>query len=145
MAYMKKIFRGTIPYLFYSLFAPRSEKTGYLKYIGRHGATHYPYEFTAEYAHAPVQVLTDEQRGLPYVIHRAAKRLYFPKTFSAEKFATAERLEFAVCTYHRRDDLKVLSAILTRYGCHFELRKGLLFHKHHLRPCLLRGRGRYFI
>ncbi|MDH6307479.1 hypothetical protein M2451_000628 [Dysgonomonas sp. PFB1-18] len=58
---------------------------------------------------------------------------------SQKLFAMADNLQFAVCTYHRSDDLKVVSSILDRYGCVYTLREGLLYTKHSLRPCLLRG------
>jgi hypothetical protein len=58
----------------------------------------------------------------------------------AEKlFAQAENFDFAVCTYHKPDDYRVVPAILDRYGCSHAPREGYLYYKHRLRVCLIRG------
>ncbi len=54
-------------------------------------------------------------------------------------FSEATDLQFAICTYHKRDDVKVVSSFLDRYNCKYFLRKGLLYRHHKMRPCLIRG------
>lgn len=54
-------------------------------------------------------------------------------------FGQTKRLDFAVCTYHRADDFKVVSKLLDRYGCSHAPRAGYLYYKHRLRICLIRG------
>lgn len=56
-----------------------------------------------------------------------------------ELFATAKNLDFAICTYHRKNDEKIISAYLNKYGCTFSPREGYMYVKHRLRTCLLRG------
>lgn len=54
-------------------------------------------------------------------------------------FSEAKDLQFAICTYHKKDDLKKISAFLDSYGCVYSPREGLHYTKHSLRTCLLRG------
>jgi hypothetical protein len=54
-------------------------------------------------------------------------------------FAQAKNLDFAICTYHRPDDCRVIPAILDRYGCRYAPREGFLYVKHRFRTCLVRG------
>lgn len=54
-------------------------------------------------------------------------------------FTTATNLDFAICTYHRKNDVKEIAAFLDKYACTYHLREGYMYIKHHLRPGLLRG------
>lgn len=54
-------------------------------------------------------------------------------------FERCSNLEFAVCTYHKKDDLEVISSLLDDYNCSYRPNKGYMYFKHHLRTCLLRG------
>ncbi len=265
----KKYIWGCVPYSYHRLFNPKSHKIKYLKFIKERGYTHYPYEYADKYINMNVDVLTDGDKGLSYVMHRGCKKLYFPRDFTAKKivrlyrslmieqdmaschhyvdsiqefegktlidigsaegltsldaieavnsivlfecdprwiealeatfepwkekvqicrnyisdnndgqnqtldnffqkrskeniflkmdiegeernalagaaslFSTANNLDFAICTYHRKDDDEVISCFLNGYDCTFCQRKGLLFYKHSLRPCLIRGNKR---
>ncbi|GHT53561.1 hypothetical protein AGMMS49982_16810 [Bacteroidia bacterium] len=44
--------------------------------MGKHGLTHYPYEFMLEYKKLPVECIYDNQSDLYYVMHNG-KKLYF--------------------------------------------------------------------
>lgn len=58
----------------------------------------------------------------------------------AEKlFATAKNLDFAICTYHKKNDLKLIKKFLDQYDCRYTLRDGLFYTAHSFRPALLRG------
>lgn len=54
-------------------------------------------------------------------------------------FAEATNLDFAICTYHRRDDKKNISAYLDQKRCTYSLRDGYLYVRHRLRTALIRG------
>jgi len=56
-----------------------------------------------------------------------------------ELFSNAENLDFAVCIYHKKDDKKVISGFFDKFRCNYSQRKGFLYYKHRLRPCLIRG------
>lgn len=58
---------------------------------------------------------------------------------SKKLFATASGLDFAICTYHRRNDVKRISAFLNRFGCTYAPRPGYMYVKHRLRTAVLRG------
>lgn len=58
-------------------------------------------------------------------------------------FAEAIRLDFAICTYHRKDDEKRISFYLDQYHCTYSSRQGYMYVKHKLRPCLIRGAKSY--
>ncbi len=58
----------------------------------------------------------------------------------AEKlFSSNPGTQFAICTYHKKDDEKVISSYLDKYQCIYSVRNGYLYYKHHLRTCLIRG------
>lgn len=54
-------------------------------------------------------------------------------------FAEATHLSFAICTYHKKDDERKISSYLDQYDCTYSSRKGYMYVKHKLRPCLIRG------
>lgn len=54
-------------------------------------------------------------------------------------FAEARSLDFAICTYHRKDDKKNISAYLDQKGCTYFHRDGYLYARHRLRTALIRG------
>ncbi len=58
---------------------------------------------------------------------------------SKELFATASRMDFAICTYHRKNDVKRISAFLNRFGCAYTPRPGYMYVKHRLRTAVVRG------
>lgn len=82
---LKSVIYGTIPYLVTKLFYPSSSKLDYYNFFRKRGYTHYPYEFAEKYIKMPVQILWDEGKRLPYVVHRDSKRLYFPRDYSERK------------------------------------------------------------
>ena len=55
-------------------------------------------------------------------------------------FSRAAAMEFAICTYHRKNDLRDISAFLDDFSCSYAPRKGYIYCDHHLRAGLLRGR-----
>lgn len=58
----------------------------------------------------------------------------------AEKlFEEAKNLDFAICTYHRKDDKSEISSYLDRHKCNFFHRDGYFFVKHKLRSAIVRG------
>ncbi|WP_106831974.1 FkbM family methyltransferase [Parabacteroides pacaensis] len=58
---------------------------------------------------------------------------------SKNLFSTGKNLDFAICTYHRKEDEKLISSYLNKYHCTFSAREGYIYVKHRLRVCLLRG------
>ena len=263
---MKTIIYGYIPYIFCSVFCPKSPKRKYYKFFKDNGYTRFPYPFAKKYAEAPFAIKYDEEKQLRYILHTGEKRLYFPNSQSEDKirrtyisltteqdkdsphryvdsieelrgktildigaaegiisldavevadfiylfecdpkwiealnatfepwkdkvriiekyigntnnettqtldnffkdkpkenlfikmdiegnepmalegsknlFAEGKGLQFAVCTYHNKNDLKIISKILDSYNCTYSAREGLFFVKHSLRTCLLRG------
>lgn len=60
---------------------------------------------------------------------------------SEKLFSMAKNLQFAICTYHKKDDKKIISFILDKYNCKYKARDGFFYHRHKLRVCLLRGAG----
>lgn len=53
--------------------------------------------------------------------------------------SSAKDLQFAICTYHRKDDKKRIASYLNKNNCTFFARKGLFYVKHKLRTGLFRG------
>ena len=51
-------------------------------------------------------------------------------------------VEFAICTYHKKDDMKVISRFLDRHGCTYTPRNGLLYTGHAFRIGVLRGNNK---
>jgi hypothetical protein len=76
-------FKGTIYYLF-SWILPKTEKGNAYAFIGKHGITSYPGEYSLKYKSIPIEVYFDEQKNMPYVLHNKHK-LYFPEKYSNEK------------------------------------------------------------
>lgn len=54
-------------------------------------------------------------------------------------FAKTSNLDFAICTYHKKDDEKIISSFLDKHNCKYVPREGLFYTGHSLRTCLLRG------
>lgn len=54
-----------------------------------------------------------------------------------QMFANAGNVSFAICTYHRKDDLSVISSFLNTYHCKYTNQTG--FFAHRLKSVLLRG------
>ena len=52
-------------------------------------------------------------------------------------FLNCKKIDFAICTYHRSDDEKVISAFLDKHNCTYENQKG--FFRHKIRSVVLRG------
>jgi hypothetical protein len=68
------LFKGICIYLF-SPFFPKDEYHNAYRFIGKHGATYFPFEASLKYKKLPVTVSYDG--SLPYIEHHG-KRLYFP-------------------------------------------------------------------
>lgn len=56
-----------------------------------------------------------------------------------ELFSKATNLDFAICTYHRKNDARDISAFLDDYSCTYNPRKGYMYVMHRLRTGLIRG------
>lgn len=56
-----------------------------------------------------------------------------------ELFTKAINLDFAICTYHRKNDAKDISAFLDDYSCTYNPREGYMYVMHRLRLGLIRG------
>ena len=54
-------------------------------------------------------------------------------------FSETNDLQFAICVYHKKDDVKVISSFLYHYHCTYFLREGLWHYHHIMRPCLICG------
>lgn len=55
-------------------------------------------------------------------------------------FSRARDMEFAICTYHRKNDLRDISAFLDGFSCDYMPRPGYIYCDHRLRAGLVRGR-----
>jgi hypothetical protein len=76
-------FKGTLYYLF-GWMMPKTSLAKAYAFIGKHGITSYPGEYSLKYKSVPIEVFMDDANGLPYVLHNGNK-LYFPKKYSKEK------------------------------------------------------------
>ncbi len=76
------IVNSKIAYYFPWLLPDTELVTAY-RFFGKYGLTSYPQEHMLEYQNKDIQVLRDEQTGLPYVFHNGRK-LFFRKTSSIE-------------------------------------------------------------
>lgn len=85
--FVKKCLYGGLPYIITRVTNPNSKKLPYLKYQMLHGYTRYPYEFANQYLNMDIDVHTDEDCGLHYVMHRGSKRLYFPRKMAQKSIA----------------------------------------------------------
>lgn len=56
-----------------------------------------------------------------------------------QTFRRAADLQFALCTYHRKNDLRDISAFLDEFGCTYAPRPGYLYVDHRMRTAVLRG------
>lgn len=264
---MKSVIYGTLPFLFLSIFRPKSPELKYRKYFMKKGYTRNPYDFAQRYANMEIEVFRDETIGLQYVLHRSGRKLYYPQSYEvdaikriykavlieqdiehphhyvdsleefkgkvfldigaaegftsldvvdvAEKlylfecepewiqalratfepwkekvvvvekyvsstsdetsitlddffkdksmenlflkmdiegaecaaldgakklFSSAQDLNFAICTYHRKDDASNIMSFLQQYNCTWDIAKDLFYVKHNFRMCLLKGK-----
>lgn len=58
-----------------------------------------------------------------------------------ELFELGRHLDFAICTYHKKHDLRDISSFLDKYNCSYFPRMGLFFVKHSFRKGLVRGKN----
>jgi Methyltransferase FkbM domain len=86
LRHSKILIQGKITYIASSLL-PKNDKNKALAFIGRHGITHYPGDYSLTYKNKNVDLVFDDNLALHYVIHNQ-KKLYFPKSFSTEKIKT---------------------------------------------------------
>lgn len=267
---IKVFLYGVIPYIITKILEPSSDKLEYYKFFIRHGYTRYPYAFAKEYLNKPIQILYDQEKQLPYVIHKESKKLYFPREYSMEKieknykalsieqdrrhphhyinsakelsgktlldigaaegftsldtiehtrfvylfeyedkwiealkatfepwkekvqiikkfignqnsdlygtidqlvpkeafnnaflkmdiegnecnalagcirlFTDSANLNFAICTYHKKEDEQNISKFLDQFGCHYSFSDGYIFVKHSFRKCIIKGSKRF--
>ncbi len=63
-----------------SWLLPKNDKNKALAFIGKHGITHYPGEYSLPYLHMQIDVLYDSTKSLHFVLHNN-KKLYFPKSY----------------------------------------------------------------
>ena len=68
-----------LPFLF-----PKTEKTKAYAFVGRHGRTMYPDDYSLKYKSIAVDVNKNEDNNLYYVIHKG-KKLYFPRFFDEKQ------------------------------------------------------------
>jgi len=54
-------------------------------------------------------------------------------------FSETNDLQFAICVYHKKDDVKVISSFLNRHHCSYFVRERFWHYHHIMRPCLIRG------
>ena len=52
-------------------------------------------------------------------------------------FQNCQKLDFAICTYHLRDDEEVISVFLNKHNCTYINQKG--FFRHKIRSVVMRG------
>lgn len=55
-------------------------------------------------------------------------------------FFRARDMEFAICAYHRKNDLRDISAFLDGFRCEYAPRQGFIYCNHSLRAGVVRGR-----
>ena len=88
---LKKFLYGTLPYVRLRLFDRNNPTLPYYRFFHRHPVyTHFPYDFAQDYLGMPVEVLTEGENGLPYVLHKG-KKLFFPRTYTSEHIARLYR------------------------------------------------------
>ena len=58
---------------------------------------------------------------------------------ASQLFSETADLDFAICTYHKKKDIKMISSFLKKHNCTFSIRKEYLYVKHKLRPGVARG------
>lgn len=73
-------------YRFFSWLMPKSEKANAYAFIGKHGITSYPGDYSLKYKNIPITVYVDDANNLQYVIHNG-KKLYYPKKYSKTQVA----------------------------------------------------------
>src|SRR6186997_1323633 len=76
------IARGKFTYAF-GFIMPKTEINEAFSFIGRHGITSYPYNYSLEYYTRKIIVERDQELNLPFVNHNS-RRLYFPEFYSDE-------------------------------------------------------------
>lgn len=63
---------------------PKSEKNTAYAFVGKHGLTSYCGNYLLDYSNASVDVQTDEETGMPFVLHNQ-KKLYFRRSSDKKK------------------------------------------------------------
>jgi len=63
---------------------PKNEINKAFSFMGKHGLTSYPHEYTLEYKNLDTNVELDKEQNLLFVNHND-RRLYFPEFYSIEK------------------------------------------------------------
>ncbi len=71
------IMRGKFTWFFRGLLPDTPQNQAY-SFIGKHGITAYPFEFSLEYSDVDIDYSFDDPSGLPYIVHHG-KKLFFPK------------------------------------------------------------------
>jgi Methyltransferase FkbM domain len=86
MRHFKVHMKSKFTFMF-SWLLPKTEENAALAFIGKYGLTSYPAAYSLEYNDLKTNVLVDNQKNLPYIMHNE-KRLYFPLIFTNEKIST---------------------------------------------------------
>ena len=68
----------------FSFLMPQNEINKAYSFIGKHGITSYPHEYSLEYKKMEINVEHDVEKNLPFVLHNN-RRLYFPEFYTVEK------------------------------------------------------------
>jgi len=88
---LKKILYGTLPYTYYRIFHPESDKILCFKFIKDYDYTaHFLHDYTLEYEHIPVSVYHDKAKELNYILHHT-KKLYFPRGYTEDRIKRVYR------------------------------------------------------
>ena len=54
-------------------------------------------------------------------------------------FSKAKNMTFVICTYHRRNDAKIIMDYLREHHCTWSIPEDLFYIKHSFRICLVKG------
>ncbi|MCI0750280.1 MAG: FkbM family methyltransferase [Flammeovirgaceae bacterium] len=80
--HFRVIVRSKLTFAF-SFLLPKTEKNRVFSFMGKHGLTSYPYEYSLAYKSLEIQVEKDDHQNLLFVYHHG-RRLYFPEFYSVE-------------------------------------------------------------
>jgi hypothetical protein len=86
MRHFRVHLRGKFTFLF-SWLLPKTEENEAFAFIGRHGITSYPADYSLAYKNLKTPVLEDKNKGLRYILHNGRK-LFFPTVYSLDKITT---------------------------------------------------------
>lgn len=82
----KKVIYGYIPYSYCKVFHPSSKSLPYYKYVIDYHNAHHLFLFRHEYENNKIDIMTDEESGLPYVfLPNSNKKLFFCKSMQHEE------------------------------------------------------------